>query len=480
VVVFLLTVLVEIAGGGVEWTPLLFWLAALSGMELFFYSFAVCLGQFTGHILALPAFYGVFNCLVAAVYSLVSLVVAEFCFGYYSGDEPQLVYWLTPAQKLAASLSCSPQISYTTQNIHVMDGYQVEGLGVLGIYVLAAVVLTVCALLLYRHRHLETAGDVVAVRPMRPVFVYGVAFCSGLFFGLVTTLVLELGDAGLAAAVVIWGVAGYFVAQMLLEKSFRVFRRWQGAVAVAAVFIALFLVLSFDLTGFERRVPEADQVASVEISGLSSYPYDDASYLELTVTDPEIIQKVIDLHQAAADQGELTDEERDRLNQEDGYEEFDLRVRYTMKNGTVMWRYYSDLVGISQDENTEGTVEWAAWQLLNDRDLIWQQYGFNAVDTLTEVYYEDWDTGETRSYFTGQQAQALLEAVRADFYDGNIGVRRSVYEPLKEEEQMLIFQWCLPSTNLDEGIYNTSVVIAVQDSAARTLALLEEFGDTTE
>ena len=44
------------------------------------------------------------------------------------------------------------------------------------------------------------------------------------------------------AAMVVWAVAGYFVARMLLDKTFRVFRRWKGAVAVVAVFIALFLV----------------------------------------------------------------------------------------------------------------------------------------------------------------------------------------------------------------------------------------------
>lgn len=32
----------------------------------------------------------------------------------------------------------------------------------------------------YRRRHLESAGDVVSVRWVRPVFKYGVAFCTAV------------------------------------------------------------------------------------------------------------------------------------------------------------------------------------------------------------------------------------------------------------------------------------------------------------
>ena len=38
---------------------------------------------------------------------------------------------------------------------------------------------------------------------------------------------------------------GYFAARMLLDKSFRVFGRWKGGLAVAAVFAALFCVVGF-------------------------------------------------------------------------------------------------------------------------------------------------------------------------------------------------------------------------------------------
>jgi ABC-2 type transport system permease protein len=490
VVVFLLTVLVEIIGGGVEWIPLLFWLATLSGMELFFYSFAVCLGQFTGHILALPVFYGVFNSLALAFYMLVSWVLDCFYYGFCNmGDVSGLVKWLTPAMNLYQCLSFDSVLRYAADqgyDVVVADYYQTGGLGVVGIYALVAVALTVCALLLYRRRHLETAGDVVAVRPMRPVFVYGVAICSGLFFGYLTSVVMNLGSTGLMIAIVVWGVAGYFVARMLLEKSFRVFGKWKGAVAVAAVFAVLFLVVGFDLTGFESRVPEVSQVASVQISGLNAEPNDDGYYLNVNVEDPEIIQKVIDLHQAAVDYGETYDVDVDRyIHGNYGDVNFwNVELGYTLTDGSTMWRSYSSLAGMADEADTPGTVEWAVCQLLSDRDLIWSSYGFDEAEangTLVNAYCEDWDAGRTEAYFSSEQARQLLEAVRADFYDGNIGVRQVSGDNSK---YYVVFQWKTTAIVDENASYavvgdedvNRSVAIDVQKTAQRTLALLEDFG----
>ena len=47
------------------------------------------------------------------------------------------------------------------------------------------------ALAAYRRRHLESAGDVVSVRWVRPVFKYGVAFCTAVTLSTVFYYVLD-------------------------------------------------------------------------------------------------------------------------------------------------------------------------------------------------------------------------------------------------------------------------------------------------
>ena len=172
--IFLLVLLIEAIGGAVSLPGLGFWLAAACGECLFFYSLAVFCGMFTGHILALPAFYGILNILAYGVTGLVYTVFQNFYYGFsgFGGGVSRVVNWLTPINKLGG---------YDTVDFWVTeDGYQMFGLNIVAAYAGVAVLLAAASFLLYRARRLESAGDVVSVRCMRPVFKYGVAFCAGM------------------------------------------------------------------------------------------------------------------------------------------------------------------------------------------------------------------------------------------------------------------------------------------------------------
>ena len=244
VVIALLTLIIEAIGGWVSIQGLWFWLAISCGECLLFYSMAVFCAMFTGHILALPVFYTVFNAIAAGVYGLAIWVSSAFFYGYTSsgGDWGyRAARLLTPVWRLNGSVysyyqgSTYAVSSAPAGELAATPKLETVGLGLVGGYAAAALVLAVCAFLLYRVRRLESAGDVVSVKPMRPVFKYGVAVCSGFTFGLGTSFFLNMGEVGLMVSIVVWGIAGYFVAQMLLDKSFRVFKKWKGAAADSLV-----------------------------------------------------------------------------------------------------------------------------------------------------------------------------------------------------------------------------------------------------
>lgn len=478
-IICLLTLAVEAAGGEVELVPLLFWLISLSAMEFFFYSFAMCLGMFAGHILALPVFYGVFNVLAVGVSVLIEEVMSEFYFGYVSNGYG-ISLWLTPIYMLS-QLDIIYGMDAGWDGMWCIGDYGIEGASVLGIYAAAAVVLTVVALLIYRGRHLETAGDVVAVKSMRPVFKYGVAICSGLFLGNFTAMVMSFETMGLVVSILFWGIAGYFVAQMFLDKSFRVFRRWKGAAAVTAVFIAMFLVVGLDLTGFESRVPDAGQVVEVRLSGLYSGPYDSADYVNESVSDPEIIEKIVALHQAVVDH---------REEKEDGDVYQSLRLSYTMEDGSVMQRDYDLMLRLSQAD-TPGTVPYTILELLNQPDFLWQLYGFDEMEEQGTLFCVTDDSAPDGSYF-GEDAAAILAAVKADFSAGDIGRRQLEREGA---ERRLTFVWYFPKGQEarsaavvelpaateeslpDKELEMGSIDIALTDRAENTLGLLKALGE---
>ena len=77
--------------------------------------------------------------------------------------------------------------------------------------------LLVGALLLYRTRHLERAGDFIAFKPMKPMFLAVYALCVGcvLFY-----LAYEISGTGTGYFFFAIGLLlGYFTGKMLLERS---------------------------------------------------------------------------------------------------------------------------------------------------------------------------------------------------------------------------------------------------------------------
>ncbi len=422
------------------------WLLTAAVDGFFFYSFAIVVGLLVGHILALPALYTAFNFLAALVELLLEMVAGVFypSFVGFPQAADKAVLWLTPSfqlikvQLMTVSYEVYPGTgSYIEEFVN--DGsWRFYGGHILAIYAGVAAVLTVLAFFLYRHRRMESAGDAVAVRAVRPVFKYGGALCAGLGLGVITSLIL--GEKSMPYTVTAWTVLSVFVAQMILDKTFRVFKKWKGAAVLGALVAAAFVVMACDLTGFESRVPDPADVESVKVSYMrtSSALGDWADYADFTVTDPEEIRELTDLHEAAVREGE---------GHGAGY--VSMSITYRLKHATMRRS-----VSVRFDPNeahTPGTVAAAAEAVFADRDLWRRIYGLDELeDALAaggRIYEADygysvysWDEidpddpeqqykylrdGGMLTILNAEDISALTDALLADFEDGLIGRRRA-------------------------------------------------------
>ncbi len=433
--------------------------------------------MFTGHLAALPVFYGVLNLLAFLMTSLVEAVCDLFLYGFRSFPSPvwELVDHLSPPVILSNAVSI----------VSRDDAFVLYQPGLVAVYAAAGVALSIAALLIYRSRHIESAGDVVAVKLVRPLFKYGVALCAGLTGGMFTYELLSgLSDLTLMGWILFWGLAGYFAAEMLLRKSFRVLATWKGAVPLAAVIVLLSLSVHYDWYGFEDRVPQADQVTAVTLNGLHSAPYDDGQGRGLTLEDPEQIALVLQLHRAAL---ALEEENREEESDPQGYTEYlYLDLHYELADGTALERGYSALPIVESDRGVEGTPTWAAGQLLSDRENMEQLYGFHDIEAncrLVAAYLEDvWNT-QTRQYETvyiDGSTEKLWQAMKQDFAEGTIGVRYLFDNSVERMENTcatdLYFDYEAPPKPGDVGIssYGSSFSITLTPQASHTLALLHE------
>lgn len=447
---------------GYDVSGFFFGLAMVCMQSLFFYSFSVLCGMLTGHLLALPVFYGIFNGLVGGLWFLLTLLFREFYYGYPGSlvAVPDWVEWLTPVWQL---------YSYG----QLADGYPLSAA-----YAAVGVALTLVSWLLYIKRPMECSGDVVIWAGLRPVFRYSVAICSGLALGSLTRLVLNLGQVGLAVCVILWGVAGCFVGQMFLSKSVRVLRYWKGAAAVVCAFTVLFLVMKFDLTGYETRVPNADEVVSATISGLNSYPRDSAAdFQNIQTQDPQSISLITQLHQAVVEQ-------RNTFN---GYYEDSTpwTVTYTLSNGTRLTRSYTVCMN-KADLSQAGSVTNLASKLVNDLQLMLKSYEFDQLEaagyqltggTFYKVFngmtYDYSSTG--RHNLSAQKTQAIYQAIVQDIEARNLP--RTLFYPYDEDGEVFIHvELCwTPSSDLyNDSANEIHVTVAITDFAVNTLKALSQ------
>ena len=169
-VVALLTLFVTAMAGAAAPGMILSWFWGMCAMGLFFYSFATFIAMFTGHILALPVFYVIYNFLVFVLYYMIEAFTAPFLYGLTGvglGGE-KFVEWLTPVVNLSGRVFTDSVYEEVTEADGIIRyaGLQevtLNGMELLPVYAAAGIVLAVLAYVVYRTHRSETAGDVVCV-----------------------------------------------------------------------------------------------------------------------------------------------------------------------------------------------------------------------------------------------------------------------------------------------------------------------------
>lgn len=314
-------------------------------LVLFFYSFGVLCMVCVGQILAGAVFYGILNFLFVGMEVLLRSFAGNFLYGYDGRSSAFSTAPLSPPVEIASSLS----VSYVYDGIDPI-GVRVFHLGTFAAYAAAGLVLAALALLLYRKRRSEMTGNTVAIGWLRPVFKYGVALCSAFSLGqLLSYFVFELTDStytagaliGTIACMIFAGLIGYYVAEMLLKKSFRVFKTsWKGALATSAVLILIGLSFPLDLTGYQSRVPEQSDIVSATVD-----LYGGNVSGSFNLSGQESIALLRDAHCAV-----ITDKAR-QTEYNRRYVPFNgdtcmLRITYELADGTELFRSYD----LSTDE----------------------------------------------------------------------------------------------------------------------------------
>lgn len=418
------------------------WLAIMILQFLFFFGVGAFSVQCAGNKLGAVAVYGLFNLLSVLVAFLVDTFYAPVLYGIQTDWE--------------AICTHSPVVGFSTFQYVDMLYDNMYGIarfeGFLGeqwryLFIAAAVgfVLLGASVLLYRSRHMESAGDFMAVKPAAPVFLVIYTLCVGAVLYFIAD---QLNTDAEYAFLLIGFAIGFFTGFMLLEKKVNVFqlKKWIGLGVLTLAFFLTVAITWMDPAGITRYVPEASQIKSVQVSPYASDYYLD--YESLVLEEAKDVQTILDLHSQIVE------------NRYSGNADLCLRLRYNLRSGVTVDRtyyvdtasqigqtlqtYFSDFRYVTMFDTVDALMDRVAFmEFYTHTDkfssmAIEMQQDSEESGILTEKYGDN----ENWRSFSGEEgkniARGLIEAIYWDCQEGNMAQNWEFHQAEESEGSLTI------------------------------------------
>lgn len=415
------------------WQIGLWWFLGTNLEFVCFFGIAVFSVFCVGNRFTMALVYAALNAGAYLIYWIIDTVYTPMLYGVVTPSA--LAGLLTPIANMMDKTFLEVEEYAPLLNLFETTGTPIEAefwlhdtWGYLWGYAGAGVVLLLLALVLYRRRSLECAGDAMASKKLEPVFqvcfcICAAAFCymfCQLFFGSNSQFMYLFLGFGL--------VVGWFAAKMLIERTIRVFRlkTWLGLLGMAAAVAASIGLTLLDPLNIEGWIPDPEKVQSATI-------YVDSSYGTVEVTGAENIADLCRLQEMALE---------DQLETSGPYPiidgavqepavlytyEYEVRRELECRYATTYRVYYK------MDSGRTITRNYYIWADGPRREIV-QQY-FSDWDVISQRWLDsDWTApdltrirhitiaGEytSQKYWTEDFVRELLAAAQADAEAGTL------------------------------------------------------------
>lgn len=378
------------------------WFCIVSLQDLFFYGFATMCATFTGNVVVLPLVYFVLNFAVYGFAQMINVVMRYFVYGYSSEVSPA-ANWFSPPIMLASN-NMEQLTHKVSDSSTIITGFRYTSWCMLLIYAVVGVAFACFAVLILKRRRMESAGDVVAVQPLKPAFKYCMTAGGALVLGLLLfsmtnangdPVYTSVGDLLLMLLyMLLGGFVGYFASEMLMQKTLRVFSgKWKGFGISCAVIAALLLCLRFDAFGVERYVPTADEVSSVSI---------DASAPGASLKSPESIAAAILIQQDIINHKQFNLDAVNANRLSGKYADVSVNFRYSLKNGGYVVRSYTLNTGAKTNDVADLN------ELLNTKEAVLARKQLNLPVNISTIL------NPTIQYFDANAGQYISLQLSSD------------------------------------------------------------------
>ena len=462
--------LISIPFMGSGWLVSVGWFLAGILTFLFYMGCALLAVMLTGNRLGFLAVYTLLNFLSLVFLWFGKTIFMPILFGIRIPEQPFVLF--CPTYNI---LQAGDLVDVVIEDVDTFGAYVSvapsnreftvslgSGWGYLLICAAVGVIFGTLALVLYRKRKLETAGDFIAFKAIEPIFLVLFTLGVGAFFQMFS----EVFGYGSQYIFLTMGLTvGFFGCLMLLNKTTQVFnlRTFRNFGIFAATLAAVLIVTKLDPMGITRKIPEAEDVDYVCVG--KTYASANHMWEEIKLNDPEEIETIRNVHQYAID-----DQEGHVSNEGDSIYYLDIGIDYTLTNGKIISRYYSIPVNSPAANNLrpifsrpECVVRMSAEELLGLADNVYHIYvdglglpanqvsTFADISELMEAILADCNSG------------AMVQYAEYHYWDDD-NIDSTKYDPYLE----------IAYTTPDGG--SATFWITVYDGCVNTLAWLHDSG----
>lgn len=495
------------------------WLAGCTLQFILFFGIAILCVFLTGNRAAMLMLYAFLNAFSYLVFFLVDSFYTPMLYGVITPD--YLAIRLCPVALMTINGNAPAEFdNYSTlkeqfrgREAEMVAHFQLNGgawttLALCGLVGLALMAL---ALILYRRRQLECAGDALAVKFLSPALPVLGGFL-GLIVGRTALNILGISDSVgevLCVVLLLLSLAvGWFAAEMFMARSTRVFRgRSFLGMGALVLCLAVSLVLThFDVLRIDERIPDTQNIASITFWNGG----------EVTLEDPEEIETFRQLHRliledrmegdgagrvldGMAEAGGFAyvyqvgdDDQAETMTLEELREEMTkltwvpyryatgLRVEYNLKNGRTLSRTYTFWSGSEAGDLLRSlTSTWERAVLQNfypNRDIRDRLGDVNDAYTPTEEELMDVLRIRVRGQDLPKEAlgniQGLYDALKADCQEGHMSPSSTLHNGFFSIENIP----CEESLYMDITLGAGTLDLQIYADCRHTIAWLRENG----
>lgn len=439
VLVSILSVIVCLAYGITKVHYLGIWLLMTMGTSFVAFSIVTFCAMFTGLLVALPVYVIIFNLLSHWVYYLIYVVVTTFGYGVNN-----IGAGASKIAELTSPFFCFMGYVGVYRDYDLsgkLRGMGVQGVGILCTYLVVAVVLYVLAYVIYKKRKIEHAGDFITVGWVKPIFRFGAGLTGGILGGLLLReLLVSIGIGcplwGAIVLMIVLGGVAYFAADMLIHKSFRVFKKknWIGCGVFSVALLITFFGLYSASNYYEDYIPKEEDVLAVTIN--MGYNVQ---------LEGEDARAIMEIHEQILEQKEYSE----NYCENGGYKYEYVSIYYDMENMEPIQRSYAIPY---ENEDTRAILEMVDVLERNPENFYRSMFGkdYNQITEFGGGWieipfadkreeYSDYGYYDSIS-LTQEQAEQLYQAILADTEAGTL-MKYNVYRNSEWNDDGVMMQY---------------------------------------